>query len=99
MAEDCCATQLIDANGEFNAAELENFVNTVNLHQYGLSYAVVAIMGPQSSGLLIFILICYPLLYMLLIKWYPIIMPWTFDIWNVIYISLVFMLYIWLNFP
>ncbi|CAA2954292.1 ROOT HAIR DEFECTIVE 3 homolog 2-like isoform X1 [Olea europaea subsp. europaea] len=50
MAEDCCATQVIDANGEFNAAELENFVNTVNLHQYGLSYAVVAIMGPQSSG-------------------------------------------------
>ncbi|KAL2494043.1 Protein ROOT HAIR DEFECTIVE 3-like protein 2 [Forsythia ovata] len=50
MAEDSCATQLIDGNGEFNAAELQKFVNTVKLHQCGLSYAVVAIVGPQSSG-------------------------------------------------
>lgn len=50
MAEDCCPTQLIDRNGEFNVAGLEHFMKTVKLHQCGLSYAVVAIMGPQSSG-------------------------------------------------
>ncbi|RDY08984.1 Protein ROOT HAIR DEFECTIVE 3-like 2, partial [Mucuna pruriens] len=47
---DCCATQLIDGDGEFNAAGLDNFIRTVNLASCGLSYAVVSIMGPQSSG-------------------------------------------------
>ncbi|KAM7500350.1 hypothetical protein LguiA_024764 [Lonicera macranthoides] len=50
MLEDPCSTQLIDANGEFNVAGLENFIKTVKLADCGLSYAVVAIMGPQSSG-------------------------------------------------
>ncbi|KAI4296630.1 hypothetical protein L6164_036575 [Bauhinia variegata] len=50
MEEDCCATQLIDGNGEFNVAGLENFMKKVKLAECGLSYAVVAIMGPQSSG-------------------------------------------------
>ncbi|XP_004231577.2 protein ROOT HAIR DEFECTIVE 3 homolog 2-like isoform X1 [Solanum lycopersicum] len=48
--EDCCSTQLIDANGEFNFKGLQNFVSSVKLPRCGLSYAVVAIMGPQSSG-------------------------------------------------
>ncbi|XP_027339093.1 protein ROOT HAIR DEFECTIVE 3 homolog 2 isoform X2 [Abrus precatorius] len=48
--DDCCATQLIDGNGDFNVAGLDNFIKTVNLASRGLSYAVVAIMGPQSSG-------------------------------------------------
>ncbi|XP_015066835.1 protein ROOT HAIR DEFECTIVE 3 homolog 2-like isoform X1 [Solanum pennellii] len=48
--EDCCSTQLIDANGEFNFKGLQNFVSSVKLSRCGLSYAVVAIMGPQSSG-------------------------------------------------
>ncbi|KAG4948957.1 hypothetical protein JHK82_042150 [Glycine max] len=48
--DDCCATQLIDGDGEFNVAGLDNFIRTVNLASCGLSYAVVAIMGPQSSG-------------------------------------------------
>lgn len=50
MAEDCCATQLIDGDGGFNAAGLDRFVKEVKLADCGLSYAVVAIMGPQSSG-------------------------------------------------
>lgn len=51
MEEDCCATQLIDGNGIFNVAGLENFIKTIKLADCGLSYAVVAIMGPQSSGM------------------------------------------------
>ncbi|XP_041028943.1 protein ROOT HAIR DEFECTIVE 3 homolog 2-like isoform X2 [Juglans microcarpa x Juglans regia] len=50
MEEDCCATQLIDAKGQFNAEGLQNFMNKVKLTDCGLSYAVVSIMGPQSSG-------------------------------------------------
>lgn len=50
----CCSTQLIDGHGEFNVVGLENFMQTTKLSQCGLSYAVVAIMGPQSSGALLF---------------------------------------------
>ncbi|KAF4362476.1 hypothetical protein CsatB_001403 [Cannabis sativa] len=50
MAEDSCVTQLIDGNGEFNVAGLDEFTKKVKLAECGLSYAVVAIMGPQSSG-------------------------------------------------
>ncbi|KAE9613134.1 hypothetical protein Lalb_Chr05g0214341 [Lupinus albus] len=53
MANDnalCCATQLIDGDGEFNANGLDHFTRTVNLSSCALSYAVVSIMGPQSSG-------------------------------------------------
>ncbi|PHU25006.1 Protein ROOT HAIR DEFECTIVE 3 [Capsicum chinense] len=50
MCEDSCSAQLIGANGEFNPKGLENFTSSVNLARCGLSYAVVAIMGPQSSG-------------------------------------------------
>ncbi|KAK7246108.1 hypothetical protein RIF29_40967 [Crotalaria pallida] len=46
----CCATQLIDGDGSFNVSGLDNFIKSVNLSSCGLSYAVVAIMGPQSSG-------------------------------------------------
>ncbi|CAL8149064.1 unnamed protein product [Prunus armeniaca] len=49
MEGDCCATQLIYGDGEFNADGLDNFVKEVKLAECGLSYAVVAIMG-QSSG-------------------------------------------------
>ncbi|KAL2341507.1 hypothetical protein Fmac_009447 [Flemingia macrophylla] len=48
--DDCCATQLIYGDGEFNVDGLSNFIKTVNLASCGLSYAVVSIMGPQSSG-------------------------------------------------
>ncbi|XP_059624938.1 protein ROOT HAIR DEFECTIVE 3 homolog 2-like [Cornus florida] len=48
--EDCCATQLIDQHGDFNVVGLQSFMKTVKLAECGLSYAVVAIMGPQSSG-------------------------------------------------
>ncbi|XP_042487184.1 protein ROOT HAIR DEFECTIVE 3-like [Macadamia integrifolia] len=50
MGDDCCSTHLIDGDGEFNASGLDNFTKEVNLGACGLSYAVVSIMGPQSSG-------------------------------------------------
>uniref|UniRef100_A0A0D6QSL8 GB1/RHD3-type G domain-containing protein n=1 Tax=Araucaria cunninghamii TaxID=56994 RepID=A0A0D6QSL8_ARACU len=48
--EVCCSTQLIDGEGNFNVNGLEKFMNSVKLAECGLSYAVVSIMGPQSSG-------------------------------------------------
>ena len=48
---DCCATQLVDGDGAFNVSGLDNFIRAVKLAGCGLSYAVVAIMGPQSSGM------------------------------------------------
>ncbi|KAI5665460.1 hypothetical protein M9H77_15313 [Catharanthus roseus] len=46
----CCSTQLVDGDGNFNITGLENFTKEVKLVECGLSYAVVSIMGPQSSG-------------------------------------------------
>ncbi|RWW31811.1 hypothetical protein GW17_00003572 [Ensete ventricosum] len=50
MGEGGCCVQLIDGDGVFNVAGIEHFVNSVKLAECGLSYAVVSIMGPQSSG-------------------------------------------------
>ncbi|KAK1375943.1 Protein ROOT HAIR DEFECTIVE 3-like [Heracleum sosnowskyi] len=47
---ECCSTHLIDGDGTFNASGLEIFMKEVKLSDCGLSYAVVSIMGPQSSG-------------------------------------------------
>ncbi|XP_044508554.1 protein ROOT HAIR DEFECTIVE 3 homolog 2-like [Mangifera indica] len=44
------SVQLISSNGDLNVDGLENFVRATNLPDRGLSYSVVAIMGPQSSG-------------------------------------------------
>ena len=58
MAEDCCRFQLISGDGVLNM-ELENFTRTTNLAQRRLSYAAVAVIGPQSSGILAtFFLLC-----------------------------------------
>lgn len=46
----CCSVQLIDGQGVFKEAELNIFMKDVELLGCGLSYAVVSIMGPQSSG-------------------------------------------------
>ncbi|KAJ3675614.1 hypothetical protein LUZ60_004656 [Juncus effusus] len=46
----CCSAQLIDGDGEFNVEGLDRFIKEVRLAECGLSYAVVSIMGPQSSG-------------------------------------------------
>ncbi|CAK9174489.1 unnamed protein product [Ilex paraguariensis] len=46
----CCSTHLIDGDGTFNVDGLEGFTKEVKLAECGLSYAVVSIMGPQSSG-------------------------------------------------
>ncbi|GER36830.1 protein ROOT HAIR DEFECTIVE 3 homolog [Striga asiatica] len=50
MERNSCPTQLVAGNGEFNSPGLRDFINSVKLSECGLSYAVVAIMGPQSSG-------------------------------------------------
>ena len=47
----CCSTQLIDGDGVFNVAGIDGFIKEVKLGECGLSYAVVSIMGPQSSGM------------------------------------------------
>jgi hypothetical protein len=47
----CCSTQLIDGDGEFNVNGIDKFIKEVRLGECGLSYAVVSIMGPQSSGM------------------------------------------------
>lgn len=49
--EECCSTQLIDGDGMFNVSGIEHFIKEVKLSDCGLSYAVVSIMGPQSSGM------------------------------------------------
>ncbi|KAM5579378.1 protein ROOT HAIR DEFECTIVE 3-like [Rosa sericea] len=49
-SEQCCSTQLIDGDGSFNDTGIEQFIKEVKLGECGLSYAVVSIMGPQSSG-------------------------------------------------
>ena len=41
---------LVTGSGTFNRLALDDFVQKVRLHEAGLSYAVVAIVGPQSSG-------------------------------------------------
>ncbi|KAE8674199.1 hypothetical protein F3Y22_tig00111769pilonHSYRG00572 [Hibiscus syriacus] len=46
--DNCCSTQLIDGDGEFNVAGLDNIMRTTNFSNCGLSF--VAIVGPQSSG-------------------------------------------------
>lgn len=48
--EECCSTQLIDGEGNFNEAGLDKCMKAMKLADQGLSYAVVSIMGPQSSG-------------------------------------------------
>ncbi|CAN6926068.1 unnamed protein product [Brassica oleracea] len=45
-----CSTQLIDGDGVFNVSGVDHFFKEVKLEECGLSYAVVSIMGPQSSG-------------------------------------------------
>ncbi|XP_044486885.1 protein ROOT HAIR DEFECTIVE 3-like isoform X2 [Mangifera indica] len=49
-SQESCSTQLLDGDGIFNVAGIEHFIKEVKLGDYGLSYAVVSIMGPQSSG-------------------------------------------------
>ncbi|KAL1321180.1 hypothetical protein AAHE18_14G109600 [Arachis hypogaea] len=48
--DDCCCTQLIDEKGNFNVDGLHSFITSTNFSHCALSYAVVSVMGPQSSG-------------------------------------------------
>ncbi|GKB70280.1 2-oxoglutarate dehydrogenase, mitochondrial-like protein, partial [Tanacetum coccineum] len=47
---DCCLTHLIEGDGNFNGVGLDSFIKQAKLAECGLSYAVVAIMGPYSCG-------------------------------------------------
>ncbi|KAL9861991.1 Protein ROOT HAIR DEFECTIVE 3 1 [Arabidopsis thaliana] len=49
-SEGCCSVQLIDGDGIYNVSRIDHFIKDVKLADCGLSYAVVSIMGPQSSG-------------------------------------------------
>ncbi|TYI09795.1 hypothetical protein ES332_A09G097700v1 [Gossypium tomentosum] len=49
-SEECCSTQVINGDGSFNDEGIDRFVKEIKLTECGLSYAVVSIMGPQSSG-------------------------------------------------
>lgn len=51
VADAACSTQLIDGDGVFNVSGVDHFIKEVKLDECGLSYAVVSIMGPQSSGM------------------------------------------------
>ena len=42
--------QLVAGNGDFNESGLEDFMQASQLARCGQQYAVVSIMGPQSSG-------------------------------------------------
>ncbi|KAA3457294.1 protein ROOT HAIR DEFECTIVE 3-like isoform X1 [Gossypium australe] len=48
--EECHSIQLIDGDGLFNDVGTDRLIKEIKLAECGLSYAVVAIMGPQSSG-------------------------------------------------
>ncbi|KAK2653229.1 hypothetical protein Ddye_013085 [Dipteronia dyeriana] len=48
--EESCSTQVIDGDGTFNITGIDHFIKEIKLSECGLSYAVVSIMGPQSSG-------------------------------------------------
>ncbi|CAM8957342.1 unnamed protein product [Rhodiola kirilowii] len=50
QGDESCSTQLIDGDGNFNVEGVVKFMEQVKLAECGLSYAVVSIMGPQSSG-------------------------------------------------
>ncbi|KAL6847079.1 hypothetical protein ACP4OV_022932 [Aristida adscensionis] len=49
-ADPAAAVQLLDGEGEFRAEAAERFMAAAGVAGCGLSYAVVSIMGPQSSG-------------------------------------------------
>lgn len=53
-SDGCCSTHLIDGDGMFNDTGLEQLIKEVRLGECGLSYAIVSIMGPQSSGMNLF---------------------------------------------
>ncbi|CAN6440659.1 unnamed protein product [Victoria cruziana] len=50
MENGCHSIQLVDGDGVFNIHGINDFMKAVNFGERGLSYAVVSIMGPQSSG-------------------------------------------------
>ena len=51
MGDVCFSTHLIDGDGVLNVSELENFMKEARLGECRFLYAVVSIMGPQSSGM------------------------------------------------
>ncbi|XP_047310935.1 protein ROOT HAIR DEFECTIVE 3-like [Impatiens glandulifera] len=47
---ECYKAQVLDGDGVFNVDGVDHLLKEVKLAEYGLSYAIVSIMGPQSSG-------------------------------------------------
>jgi len=52
IVDDSCDTQvqIINGKGVFKVTGLDNFIKTSDMANTGLDYAVVGIIGPQSSG-------------------------------------------------
>ena len=59
MGKEPLSLQLIDGDGMFNASGLDSLTKAMRFSECGLSYAVVSIMGPQSSGTLFLSLILF----------------------------------------
>ncbi|KAI8529634.1 hypothetical protein RHMOL_Rhmol12G0240000 [Rhododendron molle] len=52
---ECFETHLIEGDGTLDVGEFDDFLEKVNLAECGLNYAVVSIMGPQSSVALLLV--------------------------------------------
>ncbi|KAF3785806.1 ROOT HAIR DEFECTIVE 3 protein [Nymphaea thermarum] len=50
MENESHSIQLVDGDGDFNLHGINDFMKAMKFGERGLSYAVVSIMGPQSSG-------------------------------------------------
>lgn len=49
-SNNCGCIQIIDGHGTFNVDSCQKFQTDVNLAGYELSYALISIIGPQTSG-------------------------------------------------
>ncbi|KAL9248871.1 ROOT HAIR DEFECTIVE 3 homolog 1-like protein [Drosera capensis] len=45
-----CSFQMIDGDGNFKISQTDHFLEEVNFSAHGFLYAIVSIIGPQSSG-------------------------------------------------
>lgn len=76
-SDGCCSTQLIDGDGAFNVTGIDSFIKEVKLGECGLSYAIVSIMGPQSSGMQPYFLKYIDLLFFdEIFQFSSLVMPW-----------------------
>ena len=50
MVETNKLLQVVTTDGDFNEAEVQDFLRSCGIMQAGRNYQIVAITGPQSSG-------------------------------------------------